>query len=212
MPDVQCVLFYAMKKIIVAFSVVLLVGCRSWSPMVLQDPPSPIEPTLPALQLYAGNEYTAEFVGESEFRLFMEEMESNIMNPYGDKYGSVFYSSRILEQKDGLGFLIASGMTLYFLNVLGMPLQVVSRIVEVEVRIVDLQGRLLAKYKGRDKGSAVVGLYYGYSFTDAYNKAQLEAAYGALKQIRPQIASDASKLREALFACEKEIEEEAQTE
>ncbi|MGC9331931.1 MAG: hypothetical protein ACP5DZ_08665 [Bacteroidales bacterium] len=30
--------------------------------------------------------------------------KSNIMNLYGDKYGSVFYSSRVLEQKDGLGF------------------------------------------------------------------------------------------------------------
>lgn len=194
-----------MKKILlIILTTFVMIGCRTYAPLKMQTEENPLDPKLPAMQLYTGDEYQNQMIGREEFNLFREEMETNIMTPYGDKYGSVFYSSRILKERDGFGWFYFSSLTLYTLNLIGFPLMAISRDIEVEVRIVDLQGRLIGKYKGRGDGSAVIALYYGYDNPSANRKVMHESVSEALMQIRSKVRKDAERLRNALLDSENE--------
>lgn len=198
-----------MKKIFFfLIAVFVIAGCRSYQPMMLEPEKKPIDPKLPALQLYTGDEYQNQIIGQEEFHMFREEMETNIMDPYGDKYGSAFYSSRVLDSNGGWGWFLASGLTLYTINLLGFPMMVVSKEVEVEVRIVDLQGRLLGKYAGRGKGQATYALYFGYDEDSAYRKILNESVGTALEKVREKIRADSEHLRTKLLESEVEAVEE----
>lgn len=198
-----------MKKITLLFLVsVLIFGCRSWTPMSIEQEKAPINPQIPSLQLYAGTEYYTEILSETEFRLFRQEMEENIMNPYGDKYGSAFYSSRVVDEKSGMGFIVLSGLSLYTLNIVGLPMHRINRTIEIEIRILDLKGRLIGKYVGRGTGKANIGLYYGYDWTSAYDKVLYESITEALSNIRLLIDDDSVQIKAALLETEKEIEGE----
>ncbi|MFP4664660.1 MAG: hypothetical protein ACLFM1_09560 [Bacteroidales bacterium] len=192
-----------MKKFIIFFSsMLLLIGCRSYHPMMMEPETDPIDPKLPAMQLYSGDEYQNQLIDREEFHMFREEMETNIMNPYGDKYGSAFYSSRILKSNGGWGWFLASGLTLYTINLLGFPMMLESKEVEVEVRIVDLQGRLIGKYSGRGKGQATYALYFGYDVNSAYRKILNETVGIALEKVREKIRADSERLRTKLLESE----------
>jgi hypothetical protein len=195
-----------MKKITILFLVsVLVFGCRSWSPMSIEQEKAPINPQIPSLQLYAGTEYYTEILSETEFRLFRQEMEENVMNPYGDKYGSAFYSSRIVDEKSGMGFIILSGISLYTLNLVGLPMHRINRTIEIEIRILDLKGRLIGKYIGRGTGKANIGLYYGFDWTSAYDKVLYESITEALSSIRTSIDKDSERIKTELLKTEAEI-------
>lgn len=198
-----------MKKLALLFFVsVLIVGCRSWSPISLEQEKAPINPQIPNLQLYAGTEYYTEILSETEFRLFRQEMEENIMNPYGDKFGSAIYSSRVVENKSGMGYIILSGLSLYTLNLVGLPMHRINRTIEIEIRIIDLKGRLIGKYTARGTGKASIGLYYGFNWTSAYDKVLYESITEALSDIRTSIDEDSERIKTELLKTEKEIENE----
>ena len=174
--------------------------------MSIEQEKNPINPKIPSLQLYAGTEYYSEILSETEFRLFRQEMEENIMNPYGDKFGSAFYSSRIIENKSGMGYIILSGLSLYTLNLVGVPLHRINRTIEIEIRILDLKGRLIGKYTGKGTGTASIGLYYGFDWTSAYDKVLHESIAEALSNIRFHIDEDSERIRNELLKTEKEME------
>ncbi len=200
-----------MKRIALLLSVVLsLSGCRTWSPIMMEKEKAPIENKLPSLQLYSGTEYNAEILSQTEFRLFREEMENNIMSPYGDKFGSAFYSSRTIENKEGFGYFFTSAMTLYFINLVGFPIHRVEKTIEVELRILDLKGRLIGKYTGRGSGKAYIALYYGFDWVSAYDKVMYESVNEALSNIRAEINQDAERIRAELLKTEKEIQSEGE--
>jgi len=189
-----------MKKIALLFIIsVLIFGCRSWSPMSMEQEKAPVNPQIPSLQLYAGTEYYTEILSETEFRLFRQEMEENIMNPYGDKFGSAFYSSRIVDEKSGMGFIVLSGLSLYTLNLVGLPMHRINRTIEIEIRILDLKGRLIGKYLGRGTGIANIGLYYGFDWTSAYDKVLYESITEALSSIRTSIDKDSERIKTELL-------------
>jgi len=198
-----------MKKYIFLIStVIMMIGCRSYQPIMMEPETDPINPQLPALQLYSGDEYQNQFIARDEFHMFREEMETNIINPYGDKYGSAFYSSRTLDSNDGWGWFLASGMTLYTINLVGFPLMVMSREVEVEVRILDLQGRLIGAYTGTGKGRATLALYYGYDELSIRRKILDESVGQALEVVREKIDADSERLKTQLLESENQTEKD----
>jgi hypothetical protein len=131
-------------------------------------------------------------------RFFVEELEQNLMDPYGDKYGSIQYQTEELQENRGAFFTTVSGLTLGLINLLGFPAMVFEKEMEVEVRIFDNQDRLLGKYTGTGTGTATAALYYGYLVQDAFDKAELDALRKAHKAIRPKLQEDVAELNEKL--------------
>ena len=78
----------------------------------------------------------------------------------------------------------------------------------MEIRILDLKGRLIGKYIARGTGKASIGLYYGFDWTSAYDKVLYESITEALSGIRLSINEDSERIKADLLKTEKEIEGE----
>lgn len=183
----------------------LLTGCKAWDAALVSVKKEPISPQLPAMDKKIediGN--TTVYISEDETRLFTKEVEENLTNPFGDKYGHIIMKLTVIHSTDGMGWLVPNFCTLYFGTLFGMPVAEFRHKLEVEFRIIDSKDKMIAKYSGIGKGSALVALYHGYAFRKAPRKSFTQAMNEAMDQIRPQIQRDAVSLNEKLIAAGKQ--------
>jgi hypothetical protein len=177
------------------FIAILLQGCKTYNTLQSLGSKSPIDPKLPALEKSIDFKGGGLFYGNSDqYEIFDQEVENNLCNPYGQKFGYIILRTYYSKYKLGLGYSVASGLTLLIPNLLGLPLARPKFEVQATIEILNSRKELIGKYKASGEGKSIMALYYGYSQSDAIRKARNEALNNALEGIRNQIKSDVPRL------------------
>ncbi|KAB1066065.1 hypothetical protein [Salibacter halophilus] len=188
-----------MKNSILILTIIFMTGCKAWDPSMISVQKDPISPKLLSLERRMEDlANTTVNTNDDELKVFTEEVEKNLINPYGDKYGYIAYKKNVLDYSPGMGMLLLSSFTLTVPNLFGMPYQTIKYKVEVELRIMDSQNRLIGKYSAIGEAKSTVAYYYGYSIKSAVKRTYPEAIKDAFSKIRPQIQADVKRLNKAL--------------
>ncbi|MBY0244186.1 MAG: hypothetical protein K2Q03_01905 [Sphingobacteriaceae bacterium] len=190
-----------MKKTFFLVALVVLTGCKTWDGSMINPKKDPISPKLLTLERKIEDLMNTNVVTNyDEVKLFTKEVEDNLTDPYGDKYGYIALKRNIIEARIGVFDYLFSTFLLTAPNLLGMPFMNIRYKVEVEIRIMDRENRLIGKYSAIGKSSVKVAYYYGYSMRNAFRKAYPDALIDAFDKIRPQIQADAQRVNEKLKA------------
>jgi hypothetical protein len=194
-----------MNKTILTIAILaLLAGCKAWDASKLVPVNQPISPRLVTLERRIGDFINTNMAASNdEITLFSKEVENNLMDPYGDKFGSIALKRNIIYSKIGMGLYLLSSMLFTIPNIFGMPFMNIRYKVEVEIRISDKDNKLIGKYSAIGTSSVIVAYYYGYSLRNAYRKAYPDALMDAFNKIRPQIQADVESVNEKLKASDK---------
>jgi hypothetical protein len=179
-------------------SILLLIltpGCKTYSVAKFSVVKAPIEPLLPALTKSV--DYHSSLllaVNSDQYELFDEEVDNNLTNPYGEKYGYIVLRTYFTKYRLGLGYAVASGAMLMIPDLIGFPMGRPNFEILATVEILNARKELIGKYKAAGEGKSVIALYYGYTQNSALRKAQSDALKAALADIRKQIQDDAGRL------------------
>jgi hypothetical protein len=194
-----------MKKIIlVLLSTVIMTGCKSWDASQIGVKKEPASPKLLTLDKKIEDVANATVLtSEDRMKLFSKEVEENLTDPYGNKYGSIIMKQNIINQKMGMGWALLNGFTVFVPSIFGCPFAVVKYKIEIEFRIMDSQNKLIGKYSAIGNSKVAAALYWGYTPKNAMRKSYVDALNNAFDQIRPQIKADISRLNEQLQAAGK---------
>jgi hypothetical protein len=189
------------KLLIFLVALVGLSSCKAWDPSMMAPPNDPISPKLLTLDRRIDDfANTRVVVSEDHLRLFTQEVETNLMDPFGSKYGYIAMKTNVIEAKMGTAFWFLSFFTAYIPNLFGSPFLVLRYKIEVEYRILDRNNKLLSKYSAIGNSKVIVALYYGYWANDAGRKAYSDCLLDAFNKIRPQVQADAQRINEKLKA------------
>jgi len=195
-----------MKKRTFSYLVIIILsaGCKAWDPSMLVPKHDPISPKLLTLERQIEDlANTTVVANEDELRIFTKEVEENLIDPYGDKYGYIALKKNIIDIKYGGGYFWPSSLLATIPNLFGLPFLDIRHKVEVEIRILDRNNKLVGKYSAIGESSAKAAYYYGYSMRNASRKSYPDALMDAFDKIRPQIQSDAAILNEKLLEAGK---------
>jgi hypothetical protein len=189
----KCIL---MKNVLFGVALlIILAGCKSWDASQIDPQEDPIEPKLPALERSISDYASAQIISnEDEIRIFTKEVENNLTNPYGKKYGYVTLSSKHIETNHKAGFAIFNGLLMFLPGLAGMPLGILELKMEITVKILDADRSLIGKYSAIGIGKNKIALYHGYSSKDAARKTHADCLKDGLKDIRSQILDDNRRL------------------
>jgi hypothetical protein len=75
--------------------------------------------------------------------------------------------------------------------------------IDIELRILDRNNKLIGKYSATGESKVTVALYYGYSAVNAGRKSYLEAMLEAFDKIRPKIQKDSKRINDILLTTGK---------
>ncbi|UPT65584.1 MAG: hypothetical protein M0D57_13690 [Sphingobacteriales bacterium JAD_PAG50586_3] len=134
-----------------------------------------------------------------ELRIINNEVDENLTDPYGDKYGYIEFNRRTVNMRYGIGWTLLSSMTFFTVNLLGVPFMNLRLDSEVEIRILDVNRKLIAKYSAVGQSKFIIAMYYGYGLMAA-TKVYPQALIDALDKIRPQINADVDRVNKLLKA------------
>ncbi len=159
----------------------------------------PINPRLLTLERQIEDLSSATVVvSDDELKVFQDEVETNLIDPYGQKVGYIALKTRELQSKMGLGYTITGGLLLGIPWLFGMPVSQFYSKMEVEIRILDINNKLIGKFTAIGESKAPSALYYGYTGKNAMRKVKPEAIQKGLAKIRPQLQNDVERLNEKL--------------
>ncbi len=176
---------------------IILTSCKSWDASKITVKKEPLTPKL--LTLERKIEDVANSVvatNPDEMKIFTKEVEENLIDPYGDKYGYIIMKQNIIKMKPGI--FIPNAILLFIPTILGLPCTITKYTIEVEIRITDFQNKLIGKYTAIGKAKNICAMYYGYSLMNVVRKTYADAINDAFNQIRPQILADINRLNEKL--------------
>mgnify|MGYP003344222108 FL=1 len=176
---------------------VLFSSCKSWDASKISVKKEPLTPKLLTLERKIEDVVnTVIATNPDEMKIFTKEVEENLIDPYGDKYGYIIMKQNIIKMKPGI--FIPNAILLYVPTLLGVPFAITKYTIEVEIRITDFNNKLLGKYTAIGKGKNICAMYYGYSLMNVARKTYTDAINDALNQIRPLILADVNQLNEKL--------------
>ena len=132
--------------------------------------------------------------------LFDRDVKNNITNPYGDKKGYKLCKIAAAGNKTHQSWAILHGLFLMIPTIIGVPIDKVETMLDVEVEIYDKSERLIRRYNSQCKSDPkLVHIYYGYFWrTDAQRATSIEAFKCAIADIKNQIENDAEQIITAL--------------
>jgi hypothetical protein len=193
------------KNLIYLIAFIALTSCKTWNASMLVPKNDPINPKLLTLDRRIEDLSNTNVVANTdEIRLFTDEVENNLIDPYGDKYGYIAIKRNIIEAKSGgLGYTIAGGIPAGIPWLFGLPMSNIKYKIEIELRILDKNNKLIGKYSATGESKVTVALYHGYSAANAYRKSYLEAMLEAFDKIRPKIQKDSKRVNDILLTTGK---------
>lgn len=172
-----------------------LSSCRTFDLTMLETPKDPINPKLLTLDKRLADFSNATVrTSDAEIKLFTKELEENLFDPYGDKYGYIALKRTVLKKSIGWIWYAPFMASIGFSTLVGIPLDSRKYKVEAEFRIYNRNNRLIGKYSGIGEAKAWIAAYWGYDYSDAETKAFCMALQEAFNEIRPQIQDDAERL------------------
>lgn len=135
-----------------------------------------------------------------EILLFTKEAEQNLMDPYGDKYGTMVLKRYVVDVKYGMGNLLLSAFLFSLPNLFGLPILNIRYKISAEIRIMDRNNRLIGNYNAIGESRVKVAYYYGYSIRNMHadRKAYTDALNDAIDKIRPQLESEVIRINQIL--------------
>ena len=181
--------------------ILLLTSCKSWDrAAAMKTEKAPFNPKLLTCQVEIQGEDIEERAFKKEERqLFLGEVENNISDPFGDKYGYIELYRTLEEGYLGLMPWILINAPLFQLPLLfGVPMSKPRIKVSYEVRVYNSNRRLLGKYEGHGESKSKIAAYHGYNFHDAFMKIFTESASQAFQEIREQMRENVNDLNKGL--------------
>ena len=132
--------------------------------------------------------------------IFTKEVEQNIVdvNQAGNPRGYIVLrlNGRVSDSNEVLE--LVNALTVGTLCLLGLPNNIVSEELDINVAIYNNAGTLIRQYTVTAKDSEYNAMYYGYTDKDASRKSAAEALKGALEEIRVKIYRDYDVLSRSL--------------
>jgi hypothetical protein len=192
----------------------ILSGCKTWNGAMITPKNDPIVPKLLTLErkiedVSVSNITSGQFDNQyrlnDEILLFTKEVEGNLIDPYGDKYGTIVLKRNVIDVRYGMGNFFLSAFLFTVPNLFGMPFLNIRYKISVEIRIMDRNNKLIGNYNAIGESQVKVAYYYGYSLRNsiADRKAYTDALNDAFNKIRPQIRPYVLSINEKLQAAGK---------
>lgn len=177
-----------MKKLICMMFVLLLTACQTYPINLAIKPETRENLNFPNLEaIFEANENSVRGVSLDETKiknntpyamLFYREIEKNVVMHGGEKKGSIILTPVLHTIEPNMGWTYLSIGTMYIPNLLGMPIGSYTSFCELELRVVDKNGRLIRAYNSDSVTTKYSAAYWGYYFKDAANAAM----YGSYKE------------------------------
>lgn len=194
-----------MKSFMFLGSVLLLTSCVSVdmrNVLTVEEEEGKKLPTLEAVYIDATStvpqywEAGAKVVQSGSLRatLFYQQIEKNLTDPYGNLKGYIeLRDNTFLNGPDpiavGDAWSFASVLTLGVFNLFGMPMYHFKPYSEINVRVLDKEGRLIKRYRSYAQASEYAALYWGYSLRDS-NELLLKTYRDALDKVMIDMKQD----------------------
>lgn len=138
---------------------------------------------------------------EDAFQVLGNELDENLSQVSKPKFGHArFKLIDYSRRNSGWGWSIASAGTLFIPNLFGMPIKTYRARLELQMEIVDANGKILVRYLAPGLGKAPVAAYHGYDGATATRKANLLALQDAMSHIKKQMEADVPSLTQQLDA------------
>ena len=133
--------------------------------------------------------------------IFERNVEGNICVPdfTGQKKGTIKCKLVSGDHSENLGCLAPSILTIFTLNLLGMPIVSDTIDLQTEVTIFDRNNRLIGKYTSDSYShKSWTALYWGYSGKDAPRNSARVVFIKCMEDIKQKIDKDSNRLNNAL--------------
>ncbi len=138
---------------------------------------------------------------EDAFNVLGNELEDNMNQSSSARYGHARFKLLFYKRRNsGWGWTVASVSTLFAPNLLGMPVRTHRAEMELQMEILDANGKMLVRYTAPGVGKAMVAAYHGYDSSTATRKANLLALQNAMSNIKKKLEADAPSLANQLEA------------
>lgn len=129
------------------------------------------------------------------FTIFERNLEINWMETESDRtYGKIEIINISANNKFPFLFPFLSGLTLFSLNLLGMPLYEQKFSAEYDVIITDTNGKRVQKYNYIGNSKTTYGFYYGKDGSTV----GIEAIKDVMAQLNSDLARDAKMINDKL--------------
>ena len=138
---------------------------------------------------------------EDAFQVLGNELDDNLNQTIQPKYGHARFKLMDYQRRNsGWGWSIASAGTLFIPNLFGMPVKTYRANLELQMEIMDANGKMLVRYIAPGTGKAQVAAYHGYDGATATRKANLLALQNAMSKIKAKMEADVPNLASQLEA------------
>ncbi len=194
-----------MRKLILSF-VILLTACASYDLQQAMRPNSRfISPKLPNMEVVfesgksvnTNNTDSTTVQLNNEFAtLFRREVEKNLVDVDGDVKGKLVLDP-IFVKNEGNGLWMLTVYPGFFIpNIFGVPMSSQTATWELELNVLDKNGKRIARYSGESKDTEYFAAYWGYSNEDT--AALFEGYKKALDIVIKQLQKDIPVLSDKL--------------
>lgn len=193
-------------KSLILLSLIFLSSCKTFEESQVLPNTASLEAKLPALEKsvedfvnsnVSSNAEVADYFNTMARDFFTKEVETNLSNPYGKKYGYIVFSSRTYPTY-GIGYALLHGFTFGILIPLGVPVSKSEIKVVNEIRILNSKRELIGKYESPGESTTFVACYWGYNVKSSWLKSFTEAMNKSFDSMRASIRNDAPRLIEEL--------------
>jgi hypothetical protein len=138
---------------------------------------------------------------EDVFQVLGNELDENLSQATRPRFGHARFKLLSYRRRNsGWGWSVASFGTMFIPNLFGMPVKTYRIEMELQMEIVDANGKMLLRYVAPGVGKAQVAAYHGYDSSTATRKANLLALQNALSHIKGKMETDVPSLTSQLEA------------
>lgn len=138
---------------------------------------------------------------EDAFHVLGNELDDNLNQSTDPRYGHARFKLLFYKRfNSGWGWTAASIGTLLIPNIFGMPIGTYRAELELQMEIMDADGKMLVRYIAPGAGKAQMAAYHGYNGATAMRKANLLALQNALSNIKKELEADVPSLASQLEA------------
>ena len=189
-----------MKKVICIIFALLLTACQTYPINLAIKPEARENLNFPNLEaIFEANESNVSGVSIDETKiknntpyamLFYREVEKNVVVHDGDKKGSIILTPVLHTQEPNLFWTIFNAITLHTPAILGIPEASYTSFCELELRIVDKNGKLIRAYNADSVVTKYAAAYWGYYPKDGVNAALYGSYKETLNKLMQQMNND----------------------
>ena len=183
-----------MKKIILVIFAALscmFASCVSYNEAMSDPTNNPIREKLPKMDIdwYSGGNIQGVDVDFVK-NIIRGEINQNIISSTGQKTGKIEVNCERIRLSQNFGLAYLSGLSLFSLNILGMPITITNVDMTLSFKILTPNDEVVENYRYSTKKSSPVALYYG----KAAPVVVVDATKEIMNRFRNDINADSEKI------------------